>query len=277
MKSAWLIIAVAASVFAGAGGGLVATKYLAEETKAAKTSTVETAKLDDGGTEAKDHTGEIARLQKDIGDLMVRLEKAESANGDNAALQKKYTELSVQLAEMKKNATVAKTADGTPGEVSSSDPVLAEKVEAIIAEREAAERAARDAEREKQMQEMITRRNTQILDKLSTELSLTEAQKVNVQVALDDYTTKRREVFTRGQEARTNGTEFDWQGEFKTVNDAAAEAVRAELSTSQVSTFNTLIGEGSLDDLAGGWGGMRGGNNGGGRTGGGNNGGRGGR
>jgi hypothetical protein len=147
--------------------------------------------------------------------------------------------------------------------------VLAEEVERILAEREAARQAERDAEREKQMADMIARRNTQILDKLTTELSLTEAQKTNVNNILTDYTAKRREAFERGNKARQDGVEFDWQAEFKVVNDAAAEAVRAELSTAQVSTFNTLIGEGSLDDLAGGWGGGMRSNRGGGNRGGG--------
>jgi len=276
MKTAWLVLAVVASVFAGAGGGLAASHFLKEE-PAAKTAQTEVAALDGEQAKATDHSDELAKLQQDINSLMLRIEKAEAANSGNAALQKKYDELSAKVADMKKSDVVVAKPEGEAGvetPVSDSDPVLAEKVEKILAEREAAERAARDAEREKQMADMVARRNTQILDKLTTELSLTEAQKTNVQVVLDNYTKQRREVFERGNQARTDGVEFDWGAEFKTVNDAAAEAVRGELSTAQVSTFNTLLGEGSLDDLAGGWGGMgrgnRGGRGGGGQGGGGN-------
>jgi hypothetical protein len=267
MKSAWLIVAVLASVVAGAGGGYIATRFAAEKPQN-KVATAEPLSLD-GDTQAKgvDHSDQITKLQQDIDGLLIRLAKAESANADAADLQKKLDALNKQIAELKATPTVvAKPVDGTTPPASTTNPELAAEVDRILAEREAAEDAKRDAEREKQMADMIAARNTKILDKLSTDLALTEVQKSNVQVLLDDYTVKRREVWERGNKARTDGVEFDWQVEFKTVNDAAADAVRAELSTAQVSTFNTLIGEGSLDDLAGGWGGGRNNRGGGTRT-----------
>jgi hypothetical protein len=270
MKSAWLIVAVLASVVAGAGGGYVATHFADKPTQN-KVASAEPLSLDDDSKPAAvDNSDQIKKLEGDIGALMTRLEKAESANADAAGLQKKIDALNTQIAELKAaGAVAAKPVDGgTIPTATSTNPELAAEVDKIIAEREAAKEAERQAEREKQMADMIAARNTKILDKLTTELSLTEAQKTNVQVLLDDYTAKRRATWDRAQQAQKDGVEFDWQGEFKTVNDAAAEAVRAELSTAQVSTFNTLLGEGSLDDLAGGWGGMRG-NRGGGNRGGG--------
>jgi hypothetical protein len=266
MKSAWLIVAVVASVLAGAGGGYIATHFAAEKPQN-KVAAVDRPL--EGKEEARgvDHSGQITKLQQDIDGLLIRLAAAEKANADAADLQKKIDALNAQLVELKAAApVVTNPGEGTTTPASAANPELAAEVDRIIAEREAAKEAERNAEREKQMADMIAARNTKILDKLTTELSLTEAQKANVQVLLDDYTTKRREVWERGNKARTDGVEFDWQVEFKTVNDAAAEAVRAELSTAQVSTFNTLIGEGSLDDLAGGWGGMGNGRNRGTRT-----------
>lgn len=272
MKSAWLIVAVLASVVAGAGGGYVATHFAAEKTTQNKVASAEPLSLDgDSQATGVDHSDQIKTLQQDINGLYVRLESAEGAKADAVALQKKIDALTAQIADLKASGTVvAKPVDGeiTPT-ATPTNPELAAEVDKILAEREAAREAERTAEREKQMADMVARRNTQILDKLATDLSLTETQKTSVNNVLTDYTTKRRETWERGQQAQRDGVEFDWQAEFKTVNDAAAEAVRAELSTAQLSTFNTLIGEGSLDDLAGGWGGMRGGQRGGGNNGGG--------
>ena len=128
-------------------------------------------------------------------------------------------------------------------------------------ERDQPEPKKDDAERKKQMEEWAASRNKAIVDKLATELSLTEVQKVNIETVLTNMNTKRGEVMERGRAARDAGEDFDWQAEMKAVSDASLEEVKAELSSAQVSTLNTLLGDnGSLDSLGGrgGFGGGRG-------------------
>jgi len=285
MKPAWLLIAIFASVLAGAGGGYVATHYLGDAQP--KGNTVAAAPIEDLGTDdssadRKAQDDKIAKLNGDLNALMVRLEAAERAGAENAKLKDDIKGLESKIAELKKAGAVVAATDGngnpvapanagsmTPG-TPEFDAAVAEAMEKKAAE----DRAARDAERQKRMEEMMANRNKTIVDKLSTELSLTETQKTNITAVLEDMNTKRGEVWKRGEEARTNGTEFDWRAEMKTVNDNALEAVKSELSSAQLSTFNELVGEdGSLDSLAGGWGGRGGFGGGGGNRGGGNRGG----
>jgi len=277
MKPAWLLIAIFASVLAGAGGGYVATHYLGDAQPKGNTvaaAPIEDLGSEDSGADLKAQDDKIAELKGDLSALMVRLEAAERAGAENAKLKDDIKGLEAKIAELKKAGVVAATDEnGNPvapanaGSMTPGTPEFDAAVAEAMEKKAAEDRAARDAERQKRMEEMMASRNKTIVDKLSTELSLTEVQKTNISTVLDDMNTKRGEVWKRGEEARANGTEFDWRAEMTKVNDEAMEAVKSELSSAQLSTFNELVGEdGNLDSLAGGWGGRgRGGNRGGGR------------
>jgi hypothetical protein len=268
MKSGMLVIAVLASVIAGAAGGYVAALYGAPEKGSNKVSNVTPVDMPEAGLDVKDHTDEIDRLRSDLGALTVRMQgMVDPAEYD--ILVKKHAELKASVDELKAGGVVV--TKGPEGEIDAGSippAVLETAVDEVIAKREAEREAARQAERERQMEEWNKRRNDAIIERLATELSLTEVQKVNIEVALNDYAAKRRDVWVRNGQARENGEEFDFRAEMATVHTAAADAVRAELSTAQVSTFNELLGERDLESLAGrGFGGF-GGNNRGGRRGG---------
>ena len=266
MKSGMLVVAVLMSVIAGAGGGYVAATYGAPEQGSNKVA-VDAAPLEtNDDVVAKDHTDEIAALRNDIGAMEVRMQDMVSAE-EYDRLAQKYDALNKRLEELKTAPVIANDGGTEDGGVATADPnseAFKEAVNKAIEEKEAADRAERNAEREKRMTEMMEARNKTILDKLSTELGLTEVQKTNIEVALTNMNTKRAEVVQRGREARENGTEFDWGGEMQAVSDQALEDVKAELSTAQVSTLTDLLGEdGSLDSLGGGFGGFGGGRRGG--------------
>jgi DNA repair exonuclease SbcCD ATPase subunit len=259
MKSAWLIAAVLASVVAGAGGGYIASQQAGQQQPAP--NKVEVAALDlDGGTDhssdLRKQADEISRLRTELGSLMVRVESAEKANGETAALKAQIKELSTKLETLKASGGTVAGSDGTGAAPiaapNANTPEFDAAVEAAIEKREAAQRAERDAERQKQMEDWANQRNKTIVDKLATDLSLTEVQKTNIETILKDQDAKRAEVMQRGRAARDNGEEFDWGAEMGTVSTAAVEAVRAELSSAQLTTFNELLGDSnSLDALAG--------------------------
>ncbi|MEZ5993090.1 MAG: hypothetical protein R3E76_12120 [Planctomycetota bacterium] len=271
MKPAVLLIAVIASVLAGAGGGFLATKYSPEaEPQKAKVA-VEAVDLggnDDAAIDLQAQDKKIARLQSDLNTLLVRLEQAEKTGEENAKQQDTIKKLEDEIAALKKagSAVVATDEGGNPVPTVLPNPNTDEFKEAVaqaIEEKEAADRAQRDADREKRMADMMAARNKTILDKLSTELSLTEVQKTSIDTILADMNTKRGEVMQRGRAARDAGEEFDWGAEMTAVSTEGLEAVKAELSSAQQSTLTDLLGDSnSLDSLAGGWGG-RGGNRGG--------------
>src|SRR5688572_2245565 len=114
MKSAWLIVAVLASVVAGAGGGYVATRFAGDKPTQNKVA-ADVIELDDDSRAAGvDHSGQITKLQQDIDGLLIRLAASERANADAADLQKKIDTLNTQLAELKAAGTVVtKPVDGT--------------------------------------------------------------------------------------------------------------------------------------------------------------------
>lgn len=247
-----------ASVVAGAGGGFVASRYLgAEQPTPAK---VEVAAMDLGGTDhgadLKRQSDEISKLRGELQALQVRLDKAEQPQEPDAELKKQLADLQAKVDNMKSTGGTVVASDGSGEAVPSPDPNTTEfeaAVNAAIEKREAAQRAERDAERQKQMEEWANQRNKTIVDKLTTDLALTDVQKTNIETILKDQDAKRAEVMARGNAARENGEEFDWRTEMSTVSTAAVEAVRAELSSAQLTTFNELLGESnSLDSLAGG-------------------------
>ncbi|MCG3183064.1 MAG: hypothetical protein ICCCNLDF_01148 [Planctomycetes bacterium] len=257
MKSAWLIAAVLASVVAGAGGGYVAVQYAGQQPAPAK---VEVAATDlDSGTDhsadLKQQSDEINKLRADLGTLLVRVENAEKAGAENAELKKQISDLQTRIEALKASGGTVTSNDSGGAMTPAPDtntPEFEAAVAAAIEKREAAQRAERDAERQKQMEEWANQRNKAIVDKLATDLSLTEVQKTNIETILKDQDAKRAEVMQRGRAARDAGEEFDWGTEMGAVSTAAVEAVRAELSSAQLTTFNELLGDSnSLDALAG--------------------------
>lgn len=257
MKSAWLIAAVLASVVAGAGGGYVAVQYAGQQPAPAK---VEVAATDlDSGTDhsadLKQQSDEINKLRADLGTLLVRVENAEKAGAENAELKKQISDLQTRIEALKASGGTVTSNDSGGAMTPAPDtntPEFEAAVAAAIEKREAAQRAERDAERQKQMEEWANQRNKAIVDKLATDLSLTEVQKTNIETILKDQDAKRAEVMQRGRAARDAGEEFDWGTELGAVSTAAVEAVRAELSSAQLTTFNELLGDSnSLDALAG--------------------------
>jgi hypothetical protein len=254
MKPGLMIIAILASVVAGAGGGYVATTMLAEKTPTPRT----TVAANDFGSDPVNSTSgsdaeELVRIRQDVDILRARLEKAERTDSPDKALTDQIDKLNTRIAQLEKGgAVVAKSADGSPNPVALPDAELDARFDDYMERREAAEEARRAAEREERMTEMVQAGNKAILDRLSTDLALTEAQKNNITVVLDNYATARRDVFQRGGEAREQGVEFDWGTEMTTVHNAAADAVRNQLAGEQLSQFNELLGDRSLDRLAGG-------------------------
>ncbi|MCA8914102.1 MAG: hypothetical protein KDB90_01720 [Planctomycetes bacterium] len=266
MKAGWLLAAIFASIVAGAGGGYVAVQYGNQNQPAPKqVAAADPLTLDsDAKDKGTDNSDALTKLRQDIQALQVRLDQAER---DKKDLKEGIDSLNTKLAKVPTapagggETVEGGTGGGTIEPVDTTDPAFADAVEKVIQQREEEAAAKRDAERKKQMEEWAASRNKAIVDKLATELSLTEVQKVNIETVLTNMNTKRGEVMERGRAARDAGEDFDWQAEMKAVSDASLEEVKAELSSAQVSTLNTLLGDnGSLDSLGGrgGFGGGRG-------------------
>lgn len=261
MKPGLMIAVIFGAVFAGAAGGYVASS-MAPEPERAPTPRAQVADADhkeDGKADLSPLVSKqgdaISGLRKEIDDLSARVGTAEKRASD---AETKNAELLKKVGELEKRPVVA----GSGGTTPPADPdsmAFKEAVTKAIEEKEAADRAARDAEREKQMAEFVANANKQLVDRLTTDLALTSDQVPKIKTIIEDMSTKRREVWTKGEEARRNGTQFDWGAEMTAVTKASTDAVRAELSSAQLSTFNELVGDRGLSALERGFGGMGGG------------------
>lgn len=257
MKPVLMIAVIFGAVVAGAAGGYVASSMAPEPERTSPR--VAAAADTDAKTESKDdlsplvskHGNDIAGLRGEIDSLVSRVDAAEKKV---TSLETEKTALQTELSNLKKQPA---TGGGTTVPTADPDSVaFKEAVNKAIEEKEAADRAARDAEREKQMAEFVANANKQMVDRLTTELSLTADQVPKIQAIIEDMSAKRREVWTKGEEARRNGTEFDWGTEMGNVTKASTDAVRAELSSAQLTTFNELVGDRGLSALERGFGGM---------------------
>lgn len=269
MKPVLMIAVIFGAVIAGAAGGYVASSMAPEPERTASPRVAVTdnePRTDDKADLSplvSKHGNDIAGLRGEIDSLVGRVDAAEKKV---ISLETEKTALQTELSNLKKQP-----ASGGGAATPTADPESVAFKEAVlkaVEEKEAADRAARDAEREKQMAEFVANANKQMVDRLTTELSLTADQVPKIQAIIEDMSTKRREVWTKGEEARRNGTQFDWGTEMQAVTKASTDAVRAELSSAQLSTFNELVGDRGLSALERGFGGMGGPRQGGGQGGG---------
>lgn len=272
MKPVLMIAVIFGAVVAGAAGGYVASSMAPEPERTAprvaaadnETKTEDTR--EDLSPLISKQGNDIAGLRGEIDSLVARVDTAEKKV---TSLETEKTALMTEISNLKKQP-----ASGGGVATPTADPESAAFKEAVIKaidEKAEADRVAREAEREKQMAEFVANANKQMVTTLTEKLALTSDQVPKIQALIDDRSAKRREVVTKGEEARKNGTEFDWGTEMANVDKASTDAVRAELSSAQLSTFNELVGERGLGALERGFGGGMG------RQPGGQGGGRGGR
>jgi hypothetical protein len=260
MKPVLMIAVVFGAVLAGAAGGYVASSLNTPEKPSAPrvASTLPESKTDDKpdlSPVVSSQGDAISSMRKEIDSLDARVRAAEAKV---AQVEAEKDTLNKQIVALQNRP--APSGGGTTAPVVDPDsPMFKEAVVKAIEEKEAADRAARDAEREKQMAEFVANANKQMVDRLTTELALTSDQIPKIKAIIDDMSVKRREVWTKGEEARRNGTQFDWGAEMQAVTKASTDAVRAELSPAQLTTYQERVGDRGLSALERGFGGMGGG------------------
>jgi len=276
MKPALMIAVVFGAVIAGSAGGYVASSFNQQpERTAPRVAAVDTTEKPEDKTDlsplVSKQGSDISSLRGEIDSLVTRIDKAE---GRVSSLETEKASLLAEIANLKKAPPVSGGGGGAV--VDADSPSFKEAVAKAIEEKDAADRATRDAEREKQMAEFVANANKQMVDTLTEKLALTSDQIPKIKTIVEDMAAKRRDVFTKAGEARQKGEQFDWGTEMGAINTAATDAVKNELTSAQQTTFAELTGDRGLSALERGFGGMGGGRNqggGGGRTprGGGNN------
>lgn len=260
MKAAWIIATVLSALGAGIGGGFVAVEMLAwdEAPRQVDVAAIE-PEVEDAGR-ADNNSGDVREIKTRLAGLEARLIKTEDAAKDNSA-HEEIDALKARIAELEKapvEAVAETDEDGNVVVASPGSDAFKDAVNEAIEKREAEERAERAKQRETWMKNRMESSKERIVTTMTEKLSLTALQQENVKTVLDDYNTKRMELWTKGMEARRSGEEFDWQTERATIESEAKTAIEAELTLSQVSTFQELLGDEEIDDIGEEEGGRRG-------------------
>jgi hypothetical protein len=253
MKPVWILVVVLASVSAGGAGGYVGSILAAPGAEAPR--------VDTALSHGVDHSEDLHNQAESIAQLNKRMDNEfAKLRGDQRAFEDTVrTDLAKEKARVDNLKVSAPSDTGETPDVAEvvNSPDFDAKVEAAFEKMQEKRRAEERESREKQMTEWANNQRKQVLDKMVETLKLTTDQQTKVEAILTDYSDKRRDVFTRSREARDNGQTFDMRAEFQTVETAAQDQVRATLLGGQLQQFNELVGEGSMNDIAGGrgWGG----------------------
>jgi hypothetical protein len=261
MKPIWILVVVLASVAAGGTGGFLATT-LAEPASAPKVETVATTGVDHT-EDLKLQADSIQALNKRMDTEMAAMRKdLRAAETEAASLKAQLAKQATRVENLSKPASGAQPESSDPAE--TVEPTAFEaQVQEAVEKLEEKRRAEQREEWQKRMTERTEERRKEVLTKLVDTLKLTTDQQAKVDVTLTEYTEKRRDLWRRGNEARENNQEFDWRAESATIETTYKEQIRSNLLGGQLQQFNELVGEGQIEDIAGGrrgWGGQGGGN-----------------
>ena len=262
MKPAILLGVIFAGALAGGAGGYVATQLAPEPARQQASRPAAIAPEATAGTDlgpaVEGHGKSLNALQMQVAGLESRLAdaeaKAKSASESAASLKAELDASRQKLNDLESRPGAAVANGGsTDGSVAVppelGTPEFKAAVDAAIKEREEQQRKERDAEREREMADRMAQANKSALDKMNEKLVLSVEQQDKIKTHLDAFSNARRDVMRRGMEARQAGTEFNWEQEMTTVNNTATEAVRAELSSAQLTTFNEMVGERGVSSL----------------------------
>lgn len=276
MKGFTLIAVIFGSILGGAVGGYGAAQLAPAkaETTTRKAQVIEgTESNDEYAAKIEEQKKAIVDLNSKIADLNGRLDRADEAARNTAAIDKKIDDINATVAKVKEKV------ENQPAPAAGSGPVVAgggvsqDDFDKMADAREKRKDEERRAAREKEMADFMAKRNATTVDNMDKKLQLQPEQKEKVLKVLEAQQAKFAEVAKRGQEARDKGEQFDWRTEMGNVSNETLTLVRNELTPGQQAIFDEATKESGMRafEPQGGPGGM--GGPGGGRRGGGNGGG----
>jgi predicted RNase H-like nuclease (RuvC/YqgF family) len=277
MKGFTLMAVVFGSILGGAVGGYGAAQLAParSDTTARKAQVIEgTESNDEYAARIDEQKKAIDTLNSKLADLNKRLDHADKAAQDSAAIDKKIEDINATVAKMKDKV------ESQPAPVAGSGPVVAggavtqDDFDKMADAREKRKDEERRAAREKEMADFMAKRNASTVDNMDKKLQLQVEQKEKLLKVLEAQQVKYGEVAKRGQEARDKGEQFDWRTEMQTVSNETLSLVRNELTPGQQAIFDEATKEsgmrafepqgGGMGGPGGGRGGRGGGNGGGG-------------
>ncbi|MDC1141732.1 hypothetical protein OAU50_01450 [Planctomycetota bacterium] len=258
MKPGIMLATIAGALAAGVGGGFLAIQLSADE---ASPSAPRTAPTDTNHTSTSDSaTEDITALQSKIRLLEARLDQADADAEKPDAMADEVSALKNRIKELEARPTASNTGDSVEADSPDTEsPVIEEAVNKAIEKREAENKKAKHEKQKKQVAKWFDGESKRIVTGMNAKLTLSNWQQESISAILSGYTTRRQETMARGMEAKENGTEFDWEGEFRSIEEEFTPQIEGELTASQLETFREVVGQeggkGGLDNFSEGDGG----------------------
>ncbi|MCC6149965.1 MAG: hypothetical protein IT461_06930 [Planctomycetes bacterium] len=248
MKGFTLIAVIFGSILGGAVGGYGAAQLAPAkaETTTRKAQVIEgTESNDDYAAKFEEQKKAIATLESKLADLNTRLDHANKAAQDSAAIDKKISDLDATVAKVKEKV------ENQPAPAAGSGPVVAGAVtqddfDKMADAREKRKDEERRVAREKEMADFMAKRNASTVDNMDKKLQLQVEQKEKLTKVLEAQQAKYAEVAKRGQEARDKGEQFDWRTEMQNVSNETLTLVRNELTPGQLAIFDEATKESGM-------------------------------
>lgn len=238
-----------AALVAGVAGGFVAIQ-LSSDSDAAP---IMTAVKDE---EQHDYSDELDSLRNSIklleGRILLSESQPEAPDIDvpNATV-KKLTERIEQL-----ERTPVSTTKESETTFKVDSETVSKAIRKELDEQKAQDSAARKKKKAAGVKKWLDGENKRLMSTMTKKLELAQWQQESIGRVLDTYNARYQEMVARVIEAKENGDDFDWDGEFSTIGTEFTPLIEAELTATQLETFRETIGEGGDigDFLGDGWG-----------------------
>ena len=249
MKGFTLMAVIFGSILGGAVGGYGAAQFAPAKADTAprKAQVIEgTESNDEHAATIEEQKKAIAALNGKIDDLNKRLDHADKAAQDSAAIDKKIEDINATVAKMKDKVESQPAPAAGSGPVVAGGAVTQDDFDKMADAREKRKDEERRAAREKEMADFMAKRNASTVDNMDKKLQLQVEQKEKLLKVLETQQAKYGEVAKRGQEARDKGEQFDWRTEMQTVSNETLSLVRNELTPGQQAIFDEATKESGM-------------------------------
>lgn len=244
MKTGMMIGMILAAIVAGGAGGFVATELLTVDDQDRPEVAANMPPPAPTPHDRRVHDPRVEELVASIERVERKLDRRE--RDDTVDQSAEIAALKERIDELETGAVAFNNAEDGAGD-SDNAPIGRDEVDTYVEEvLERRETARREAEREEFRQQMERRNENErerVVTTMTEKLSLTGVQQVNVKTKLEEYQTKRGDLFRKFGEARRNNEEFDFRAERAKLETETKNAIEDELTLSQVSTFRELVGE----------------------------------
>lgn len=253
MKSPALLVALVAAVIGGVVGAVVVSLLNPTTQAPAQGGVVADSQVyNDTGLRAEQqrNRNELDAMRLEIDALTTELE---SAKRQRQQLETKNDALNTKLDSLEgaEISSALSTTDSQPdpsGVVDKADVDKAVQDALEKAQQEKREKAI--AAKQRETEKWINDGRDRVLKKLAAELSLTSSQHDGITTVFEQFNERMQDLTLTAVAAQDAGEKFDYRAEWDALVLETNTAIRNELGSAQLGTYDELVGERGFASLA---------------------------